>query len=148
MFVDENIAFMRQWFDDVWNRGDFQIVRDRMAHHAIGQGQNEQQQPLTGPEEFIAFATRIRAAFPDIKLVVEDIFGVDDRVAIRWSARMTHLGDTLGMPATSMPVETNGITIVQITDGKITAGWDCWDQAGLMKQLASPGVSVAGATGS
>ena len=135
--VEENVALMRKWFDDVWNHGDFQIVRDRMAQHAVGQGQNDRSEPLTGPDEFIAFATRIRAAFPDIRLKVEDIFGAGDRVAVRWTAVMTHTGHGLDIAPTNLPVQTNGITIVQIVNGAVAAGWDCWDQAGMMQQLTA-----------
>jgi steroid delta-isomerase-like uncharacterized protein len=118
-----------------------------MAPNGKGYGQSERQEVLTGPEEFIAFARRIRGAFPDMKTKIEDIFGVDDRVVVRWSSTMTHHGDDLGIPATHKEATTNGISIIQFKDGKLIAGWDCWDQAGLMKQLSDsePRLEQAGA---
>ncbi len=143
MSVDTNVAIMRRWFDEVWNHGDFRIVREVMAPGAIGYGQSERQEPIVGPEGFIALAERIRGAFPDFALTIDDIFGTGDRVVVRWSAEMTHTGDTLGFPATHKRAQTYGITIVQFQDGKLIAGWDCWDQAGLMKQLTSTSAQSA-----
>ena len=81
------------------------------------------------------FVERIRGAFPDINVVVEDAFGAKDKVVLRWSATMTHRGDHLGMAATGKPVRMTGITIARIGDKKIIEGWDNWDQLGMLKQI-------------
>jgi predicted ester cyclase len=57
-------------------------------------------------------------------MTIEDNFGVDDKVVVRWSAEMTHTGDHLGFPATNRTVRITGITIAQIENGKIVRGWD------------------------
>lgn len=145
MSIDTNVAIMRRWFDEVWNRGDFGVVREVMAPDATGYGQSEHQEPIVGPEAFITFAERIRAAFPDIALTIDDIFGVGDRVVVRWSAQMTHTGDALGFAATHRRAQTYGITIAHFQDGKLVAGWDCWDQAGLMKQLTATNAMASAA---
>jgi predicted ester cyclase len=93
----------------------------------------------------VPFAQRIRGAFPDIHTVVEDAFGVEDKVVLRWSATMTHSGDDLGMPATGKPVRITGITIVRIASKQIIEGWDNWDQLAMLKQIgayASPPASL------
>ena len=92
---------------------------------------------IRGPKEFEDFVREIRGAFPDIKVTVEDIFGADDKVVMRWSAVMTHTGDALGMPATGRMVRSQGITIARIVDGKIIEGWDSWDQLGMLEQIGA-----------
>jgi steroid delta-isomerase-like uncharacterized protein len=77
----------------------------------------------------------IRGAFPDIKVQVEDVFGADDKVVLRWSAVMTHTGDALGMPASGRTVRSRGITIARIAGGQIVEGWDNWDQLGMLEQI-------------
>jgi predicted ester cyclase len=72
----------------------------------------------------VPFAERILGAFPDINFTIEDVFGAADRVAVRWSATMTHTGDHLGTPATGKPVRITGITVVRIANNKIVEGWD------------------------
>jgi hypothetical protein len=48
---------------------------------------------------------------------------------------MTHLGDSLGMKATSRKVVLSGSTIVIIKDGLISEGWNFMDMGGLIAKL-------------
>ena len=135
MSVEDNVRLARRWFQEVWNEGRMQTVYELFAENGIATGQSEQGEMLRGPKEFAIFVERIRGAFPDIKVMVDDAFGADDRVALRWSATMTHKGDQLGMAATNREVKISGITITRIRNGQIVEGWDNWDRLGLMKQI-------------
>ena len=145
MSVEENVALMRRWFKEVWNEGKTQTIHELLSPDAIGIGQLEDGNQLRGPAEFLPLVERIRGAFPDINMVVEDAFGAEDKVVLRWSATMTHHGDHLGMPASGKRVRMTGITIARIADKKIIEGWDNWDQLGMLKQIgayASPQTSL------
>ncbi|PYV56052.1 MAG: ester cyclase [Acidobacteria bacterium] len=135
MSVEDNVRLARRWFQEVWNEGRMQTVYELFAENGIATGQSEQGEMLRGPKEFAIFVERIRGAFPDIKVMVDDAFGADDRVALRWSATMTHKGDQLGMAATNREVKISGITITRIRNGQIVEGWDNWDRLGLMRQI-------------
>src|SRR5580704_1792222 len=119
MSVEENVNLMRRWFEEVWNQGKIQTVRDLLAPDAIGIGQLEDGSNVKGPASFVPFVERIRGGFPDIKVVIEDAFGSGDRVVVRWSANMTHRGDQLGMAATGKAVRLRGITIARIVGNQI-----------------------------
>jgi predicted ester cyclase len=69
--------------------------------------------------------------------VVEDAFGAQNRVVLRWSATMTHRGDNLGMHATGRSVRITGMTIARIVDKQIVEGWDNWDQRAMLKQIGA-----------
>jgi steroid delta-isomerase-like uncharacterized protein len=142
MSVEENIVLMRRWFKEVWNEGRVQTIYDLLDENAVGIGQDSPGVEIHGPADFVRLFDRLHGAFPDIKVTLEDVFGVDDRVALRWSAVMTHTGDQLGIPPTHKSVRITGITIARIAHGKIVQGWDNWDQLALMQQLAT---SVAAA---
>jgi steroid delta-isomerase-like uncharacterized protein len=135
MSSDENIQLMRRWFQEVWNEGRVQTVRDLLAPTAVAHGQKVDGADIRGPEEFVKFVDEIRGAFPDIKVTVEDVFGAGDKVVLRWSGVMTHTGDSLGMPASNQTVRSQGITIARIVDGKIVEGWDNWDQLRMLEQI-------------
>ena len=135
MSVEENVNLMRRWFREVWNEGKLQTIHELLAPNAVAVGELEDGAKLRGPAEFAAFAQRIRGAFPDMNVVVEDAFGTDDKVVLRWSGTMTHLGDHLGMPATRKRVQVTGITIARIANQQIVEGWDNWDQLGMLKQI-------------
>jgi predicted ester cyclase len=57
-------------------------------------------------------------------------------------ARGVHAGELLGVPATGNEVETEGIAIHRIEDGKIAEYWAVTDTARVLQQvgaLPSPG---------
>jgi steroid delta-isomerase-like uncharacterized protein len=137
MPVDQNIQLMQRWFQEVWNEGRIQTVYELLAPEAIARGQRGAETEIRGPEEFVKFVHEIRGAFSDITLVVEDILGAGDKVVVRWSAKMTHSGDGLGIAPTGKTVRTRGISVARIAAGKIIEGWDNWDQLGMLEQLGA-----------
>ncbi len=137
MPVEGNIALMRRWFKEVWNEGRVQTIYDLLDEHISGWGQDQPGVEIRKPEDFVALYNRIHGAFPDMIITIEDAFGAEDKVVLRWSAVMTHTGDHLGMPATNKTVRITGITIARIANGKITEGWDNWDQLALMRQVSN-----------
>jgi SnoaL-like polyketide cyclase len=82
MSVEENIQLMRRWFQEVWNEGRIQSIHDLLASNAIGIGQLEDGSELRGPAAFVPFVERIRGAFPDTNIKVEDAFGASDKGCI------------------------------------------------------------------
>src|SRR5580700_10794323 len=98
MPVEQNIELMQRWFREVWNEGRTQTVFDLLSPNAVARGQAGAHEEIHGPGEFVRFVERIRSAFSDIKVTVEDAFGAQDKVVVRWSGAMTHSGDGLGIP--------------------------------------------------
>jgi steroid delta-isomerase-like uncharacterized protein len=133
---EQNTQLMQRWFQEVWNEGRTQTIYDLLAPDAVATGQAGPAAQLRGPAEFVGFVERLRGAFPDIKVTVEDVIAAGDRVALRWSATMTHTGHTLG-PASGNSVRSTGITIARFVDGKIVEGWDSWDQLGMLEQIGA-----------
>jgi steroid delta-isomerase-like uncharacterized protein len=135
MPAKQNIQLMRRWFQEVWNEGRTQTVYDLLSPNSVARGQTGPQHEIHGPAEFVQFVQRIRAAFPDINLTIEDAIEAQDKVVVRWLGVMTHSGDSLGIPATDQPVRITGISIARILNGQIVEGWDNWDQLGMWEQL-------------
>jgi steroid delta-isomerase-like uncharacterized protein len=141
MSVEENVALMKRWFQEVWNEGRKETIFELLAENAVGHGQMEDGSEIRGPAGFMPLFERLRGAFPDIKIVVEQAFGVEDQVVVRWSATMTHRGDDLGVPASGKTVRLGGVTMVRIRDGQVVEGWDNWDQLGMLRQIGLYGSS-------
>lgn len=119
MSVEEDIALMRRWFKEAWNEGRVQTIYDLLDENIIGIGQDQPGVVIHGPAAFVALFNRLRGAFPDIEITVEDAFGAGENVTVPWSGVMTHTGDHLGIPATKKNVRIAGITIARIANGKI-----------------------------
>jgi len=137
MSVEDNIRILNRWFQEVWNEGRLETIHELLSPDAVAIGQAGSGISMRGPEQFARFVQQLRAAFPDIKVSVEDVFGAGDKVALRWTGQMTHLGDALGIPATGKTIHISGITLVRLAHGKIMAGWDNWDQLGMLEQIGA-----------
>jgi steroid delta-isomerase-like uncharacterized protein len=145
MSVEDNISLMRRWYREVWREGKNQTIRELLAPDASLRGQAGPEQEIRGPAGFVVFADQIRNAFPDIELMIEDIFAVDDKVTVRWVATGIHKGDGLGYPPSHSRVRISGITIARIVNGKIVEGWDNWDRLGMLEQIGAykqPGAAI------
>jgi steroid delta-isomerase-like uncharacterized protein len=118
---EKNKALARKFFEEAWGKGNLAAVDEFIAAdyvtHPIPSGL------LPGPEGTKQAITTYRTAFPDLKVTVDDIFAADDRVALRWSIRGTHLGDWLGIPPTGNHMAATGISVYRITGGKVVENW-------------------------
>ncbi len=75
-------------------------------------------------------------AFPNKQFKVEDIFAVDNKVVVRWSATGTHKGELQGIRATNKNVKISGISILVFDNqGKINEIYRAWDRLGLLEQI-------------
>jgi steroid delta-isomerase-like uncharacterized protein len=130
--LEANKELAQLWFEEVWNKGRREAIRELLAPDGVVY---EAGQAIRGAEGFYHFFDRMRSAFSDIHFSVEDAIAEADKVCLRWSCTMRHTGDALGPRATNKDLQTTGITIVQIANGKFIAGWQNWDMLGLLQQI-------------
>jgi len=91
---------------------------------------------------FKAYITRLRSAFPDLHLTVEEVVAEGETVVVRATARGTMKGDFLEMKATGKTATWTEIHIGRLADGKVVEHWATIDQLGMLQQLglaATPG---------
>lgn len=77
------------------------------------------------------------AAFPDLHVVLEDVFAVGDRVGSRGRISGTHCGDFMGIPATGKPVSVEYLDLWRVERGKFVETWVQMDTLGLMQQIGA-----------
>ena len=135
---EDNKAFIRRWFEEVWNKGREEAIDEMFAAEGVANGLvDESGQPLRGPAGFKPFFRKFREAFPEIEVIVEDAIAEGDKVAARCTVRGRHRGDTLGFAATQQPVEFTGMSIVRISQGKIVEAWNNFDFMSMFQQLGA-----------
>ena len=82
------------------------------------------------------------AAFPDMRMDVQDSFASGDKAVARLRISGTHQGEFMGIPATGKPVSVNLIDITRFgDDGLAREHWGVADLLAMMQQL---GVIPAG----
>src|SRR5581483_3063037 len=133
MAADTNKALMRRYYRDVWEQGDMGaadelVARDVVDHMPMpGQGQGR-----AGHNDVVR---QIRAAFPDMRLNVEDLVAEGDRVVGRWTMTGTHRGELMRIPATGKSITIDGIDIARVQNGQIAELWHIEDMLTLLMQI-------------
>ena len=84
------------------------------------------------------------AAFPSYEILVEDMIGEGDRVAVRGTFQGVQRGSFAGISATGRSVRAGLIIIYRIENGRIVEHWMQLDTPTLLAQLqgTSAGVSA------
>jgi steroid delta-isomerase-like uncharacterized protein len=92
-------------------------------------------------EGVLAFFHMFLTAFPDLRMVPEDIIASGDKAVARVSTTGTHQGDFMGIPPTGRSVSVQVIDIMRFEDdGLVHEHWGIFDAMGMMQQLgAIPG---------
>jgi steroid delta-isomerase-like uncharacterized protein len=88
-----------------------------------------------GPEGVRAALDRYLAAFPDFRLLPDDLVAQDDRIAVIWTAEGTHRGPLLHIPPTGRSVKVRGCSYLIVRGDRIVRGLHLWDVAGLLRAL-------------
>jgi steroid delta-isomerase-like uncharacterized protein len=140
---EEKKAVVRRFnelVEQYWRTGDADAFDEALAsdfvHHAPGLPPD-----LEGMKQALPM---FRAAFPDMRLTVEEMIAEGDKVVDRVTVRGTHEGELMGIPASGKQVEFMETHISRIADGKIVERWGQWDALGMMQQIGgvpAPGQS-------
>jgi steroid delta-isomerase-like uncharacterized protein len=74
-------------------------------------------------------------AFPDLEIIPDDIIVAGDRVALFWTARGTHMGPIMNIPASGRQINAQGVNRLLVQDGKVRETLTIWDVAGMLRGL-------------
>ena len=84
----------------------------------------------------IEYFQMMRAAFPDMRMVAEDVIASGNKAVARVRMTGTHQGPFMGMPATGKQIEVSLIDIIRFDDdGLAREHWGVVDQLAMMQQL-------------
>ena len=139
MSIKENEAIARR-FEEAFNTGNTADASEFIAPSFTQYGPGTPPEP-PGPEGYRELVRFYRQAFPDLHVSIEDMVVAEDKVAIRFRGRGTHRGEFAGIAPTGKQMETVGIDIIHIADGKITEAWEIYDTLGFMQQIGAAQLS-------
>ena len=131
--MEQNVEnCIRRLFEDVWNRGQTDLINeicsdDFVVHYGIETSGNRDQ--LRGVID------QWLGAFPDIQHEISDTIVQRDKTTIRWRGHGTHRASFMGIPATGKAFEYSGITIFRVAGGRIAEVWVYADVPSLVSLL-------------
>jgi len=131
----DHAATMRRLYELI-NAGDIDGFGDLLADNFV---EHEALPGLAPTKEGVsAFFRMYVAAFPDLRMVPEDVIASGDKVVARVRVTGTHKGAFMGMPATGRRVEVQLIDIIRFdNDGRAREHWGVFDQLAMMQQLGA-----------
>jgi predicted ester cyclase len=130
--IEHNKALVRRLYEECLTTGNLTLLPELLSPDFTGNRGEK------GPAEFAATVNTLRAGFPDVVFVVEDLIAEGDRVAARWSFTATHAGPFAGQPASHRRVTQTANVIYQVMDGKLSRAWLQADRLGLLEQITAP----------
>ena len=129
----KNKEFLEAYTADFWNTANIEAFDKYfdagfVVHLADGDKSRE---------EYRGLCQAYFAAFPDLQISGDGWVAEGDRVTKIWTARCTHKGDFLGIPASGNTMVVKGIEVFRLADGKIAELWASMDTLGMMKQMGA-----------
>jgi len=148
MSLDENKALIRRYLAAIdkndssdWSVLDEYIAEDFLAHNPPAPGVTPDRDGMKQAAEIF------RIGAPGSHEITFQV-AEDDLVVSHIRARGTHEGELLGILPTKKEVETEGIAVHRIRDGKIVEYWAVVDVVTVLQQLGvmpGPSSDAAGA---
>ena len=140
--TDQNVdhaATARRLYDLI-NAGDIEGFARLLAHDFV---EHEETPGLAPTKDGVeAFFRMQLAAFPDLRMDVEDVFANGDKAVARVRFTGTNRSAFMGMPATGKSVDVQLIDMFRFgDDGLVREHWGVLDALAMMQQL---GVVPAG----
>lgn len=122
-----------KWLHEVWSQGNVAVVDDLLTTGFV----DHRPIPQFGASRdgHKRMAADWHAAFPDMKLTIEDIVVEGDKLVARYSGRGTHRGVFCGIPATGATVSFTEIDIVRFEGDRIAEWWHNEDLQPLAQQV-------------
>ena len=130
---EENKAFVRRFYDEVMNNGNLSALDQAVAaNHIDHTAPPGVPQGIEGAKLWFRM---LRQAFPDSRVMIDELLADGDKVIARVTMTATHKGEFMGVPATGKPVKIEGIDIIRVSGGKAVEHWGQFDNLGMLQQL-------------
>jgi steroid delta-isomerase-like uncharacterized protein len=132
--VAANVARVRRYYDEVWNRGDLDVLPEVVGREVVGHD------PGAGDFDFARlreFVRTFRAAFPDFETHAERLVAQGDTVALRFRSEGTFRHPFMDLPPTGRRFCNRGLVMYRFESGRIAEIWVEWDHRRFLQELGA-----------
>jgi steroid delta-isomerase-like uncharacterized protein len=128
----ENLESVATFFDRVLNAGDMASL-ESFAHRDVLVAES-----APGIEGFRRLLVEMRNTFANPGYKVMETVSEGEKVVVRFSAKATHAGRFMGIPATGRKLKLWGVMIFRFEAGAVAEFWSLVEAQGILKQLREP----------
>ena len=134
MTDEQMIAATRRVIEDGFREGRLNVLDEVMAPGFVEHQAGISPATVDGVKRSIS---SLRAAFPDMKLRIEEIVVSGDEAWARSTGRGTHRGPFMGLPATGKPFTVTVMDVCRFENGKIVEHWGVADRLAALVQIGA-----------
>lgn len=135
MSVEENKTTVQRTFEDLFNHGRLAVAEEvASANFLTHEGPPDAPR---GPEGLRELVTLLRAAFPDLRIVIEELIAEGDTVVARTTLHGTHAGPFMGIAPTGRRVTQEQVCLFRFAGGKAVEQRAMRDDLSLLRQLGA-----------
>jgi len=134
MSTTKNKLLANRVWEEVWHQGSLDRIDDLFTPDFI---RHDPGRELRGREQNRQFIGSLRAAFPDLRFIVDDQIAEGDKVCVRYRFQATHGGPFQGIPATGKRVAYSGILMYRVEGDMIAEQWTEFDLLGFLRQMGA-----------
>lgn len=131
----DNKAIYRRFIEEGFNQARLGTLDEVLATGYVDHDAPPGIPP--GPDGIKQIVQMYRAAFPDLRITIEEQAAEGELVTSRLTTTGTHRGELFGIPATDKTVTMTGLTMVRIQNGRLVEGWVKNDTLGLLQQIGA-----------
>jgi steroid delta-isomerase-like uncharacterized protein len=122
MSSEENRAIIHRIFEDVWTRGNVDVI-DEVFATDYGGDKDITLEGTSRNAKAKQLITMYRTAFPDAHFTIEDMVAEGEQVVVWWTVRGTHKEKYLNSAPTGQLNMITGVSVYLFVGGKIVDVW-------------------------
>jgi predicted ester cyclase len=120
---------------NAFNTGQLDVIDDLVRPDAIEHAADPKLTTNRGPTPLKETIRAVRTAFPDLKVVPEQIVVEGDLLMARVRMTGTNRGPWEGGPATNKAFDIDSVDIVRYQAGRVVEHWEVMDRLTMLQQL-------------
>jgi steroid delta-isomerase-like uncharacterized protein len=132
---DANKAVVRRLIEEHWNAKNAALAPEVFAADLSLETPDGVLTGLAGADQLLrAYQT----AFPDFRLIIDDLLADGDQVVLRWTFTGTHRGPLADIAASGRAVHLpRNVALFHLAGGKVDWGCMAWDKYALLQQVGA-----------
>lgn len=134
MSADTNKTLVRRLVDEAQTEGNLAVVDEILADDFVDHTPFPGVPPTRdGVKVLFGY---LRAAFPDLRVRIDEQVADGEKVVTRKTFAGTHRGEFMGAPPTGRPVSFEVIDILTVRNGKIAEHRVVFDRMAIQEQIS------------
>ena len=131
---DANKQLVRRHINEVWNKGNVNIVDTLAATNFVRFGPTSATS-AHGRDAFKKYVTKTLSSYTGLQVAIDKITANDDKVVVQWTATGTFLGTDELPVTTKKSIKISGTSVTRIQAGKIVEERVSWDVLDWFRQV-------------